>query len=100
MSQQLKIFLLKPKIKKNEFREIIIWSKDEGTARKNAHNTSIAAPLGTSEPITIDELTFYENPVNATCVEVHVRIDKENEKIYFECNNKHYELSENNSEEV
>ncbi|MES2219095.1 MAG: hypothetical protein V4501_11890 [Pseudomonadota bacterium] len=100
MINKPKVFILKPKIKQDEFREIIIWSNDENTARKNATTPSLAAPKGMSEAMTMEDLNFYTRTQNATCEELQVQIEKQNNKIYFEYNNKHYELIENDSEEV
>lgn len=48
---------------------VLIWSDNEKRAREKAYIVSPATPLndGVGDPITIEDLTYYQNPDNATC---------------------------------
>ena len=104
MGIQPNIFLLKPILKKDEFREILIWAANEVTARRNACNTSLAAPRGTSTPPNSEDYTFYESTLNATCEQLErsqlINMDRIDHKLCFYYNQRYYELMENDPEAI
>ena len=102
----IKIFLLETLQRQDKFKNVIIWSDDINTARKNSGHFGMAGPKGTTEPEGIKELTFYTEEDNATCRELNTDEckreldDKDDNVLYAEFQGKNYQLKKNEPESI